>query len=213
MKRLLIVGTAAGGTGYMAEVLRACGLRCGHEAIFHQHNTARDAPFDWTADWDAESSWLAVGRLPLVGPHVVQVVRHPLAVVDSCVNYGFLQARTEHTLAIFRMCPDIELERTPHDRALNYWVQWHTKASLYAHTAYRIESLGWLETADVLTQISWSSERWHAGIVDDVEQVPRNVNTKEDAKFGHWSGHWEDFRPSLADAARRLAASFGYDLD
>lgn len=118
----IVVGTARGGTTYMARLLSSLGVMCGHESIFgylglefaqqiidagetitshvSRHELRLDQPH---AEWfdhrrmRAESSWMAVPFLDqpvLAGAAIIHVVRHPLAVLSSLVtdNHFFQDA-------------------------------------------------------------------------------------------------------------------------
>lgn len=76
--RAVIVGTGRSGSGYIAQVLTAAGVPCGHEGWWN--------PFDGhrAADLLADSSWcaLAIGLDDFDG-EVFHQLRHPLDVVSS----------------------------------------------------------------------------------------------------------------------------------
>lgn len=78
MRRLLVTGTGRSGTAYTAALLSACGLKCGHEAVFNLRLHAFEGEL-------AESSWLAAPFVRDLGPETVVVhqLRNPHAVVQS----------------------------------------------------------------------------------------------------------------------------------
>lgn len=82
----LITGVGRSGTGYMAQLMRDNGYACGHEGYY----SVRGVPDHPLAE--GESSWLSMPFLPIDVP-TVHVVRHPLRVLESRLDSGFLSDR------------------------------------------------------------------------------------------------------------------------
>lgn len=85
----VIVGTGRSASGYLARLLRVCGIACGHETYWRAdgHPSAGGLTCD--------SSWIAapdVLRGDTYGGTILHQTRHPLAVVSSMV------AHPDHTL-------------------------------------------------------------------------------------------------------------------
>lgn len=77
--RLVIMSTGRSGSGWIAKVLTACGVPCGHESVFTVDGLK--PPGSLLAD----SSWCAIGHLRDIPENckIVHVVRNPLSVVRS----------------------------------------------------------------------------------------------------------------------------------
>ena len=86
MRRFLITGCGRSGTKYMAELMGALGISCGHELVF----TSAGYDGEW-GDWPTgESSSYAPPLLDKLPSDVVvfHVVRNPLHVVRSILARG-----------------------------------------------------------------------------------------------------------------------------
>lgn len=210
MKRLLVTGTGRCGTGYIAEVLRASGVPCGHEQIFTDEVILDDKPSDWVMPWIAESSWMAVPRLPLVGVPVVLLVRHPLATIKSLVDLGFFAADTAYTRVAYSVFPEIRREPTPVDRAAMFWTLWNLRAFFYADYVCRVETFGGAELDRILQLADCSN------VVDTeavIGSVPKDTNAKSGQKYADTRVEWEMIRPGIAQPAQALAALWGYTAE
>jgi hypothetical protein len=87
--RILITGCGRSGTHYMANLLTAAGMPCGHETVFSAYGDNK-APFRY------ESSWYAA---PFISQrkditHVIHLVRHPQKVMESFYRIGLLSDLT-----------------------------------------------------------------------------------------------------------------------
>ena len=110
--RFVVVGTGRSGTGYIASLFNAAGLRCGHEDVYNVQAGVRDV---WVkthrptplremrarlgeerrrrrARFDGDASWMAVPRLPHFRGAAFLQVRDPLAVVSSFQGTRFFDA-------------------------------------------------------------------------------------------------------------------------
>jgi hypothetical protein len=139
--RFAVVGTGRSGTGYVAAVLRACGVECGHEAWWRPEGTGERTP-----DLAGDASWLALPDIETgawKGP-VALVVRHPVAVVRSLLGVRFWEPGDGVTEAYRRFalehCPDIDgLDPLP--AAVEWWVAWNERAAAMADVKLRVEDL------------------------------------------------------------------------
>lgn len=82
----LVTGVGRSGTGYMAQLMRDNGYACGHEGYY----SVRGRPSHPMLEGD--SSWLSMPFLPVEVP-TIHVVRHPLRVLESRLDSGFLSER------------------------------------------------------------------------------------------------------------------------
>ena len=141
--RYLITGTGRCGTGYMAQVLRSAGIKCGHEDVFGLGGLeyARQV----MGDWEAESSWLAAPFLddPLLEEvTVVHLVRDPKKVIDSWLGLGYLQGDSPVYHAW--MCahlPWLLSWADPEHRAAAIYIGWNKmiKDKTHATIFHRVE--------------------------------------------------------------------------
>ena len=212
MRRFVVVGTGRSGTGYMSRLLTACGIPCGHEQVFGPAQATRAKPVVW-GKWEADASWLAVPRLPMLGVPVVLVTRHPLPTVRSMVQLGQFTddgADGLYGSVIRAFRPEVYAERTEPDRALAMWVHWTVAAAAHADHILALEHL----TADRLTGVLHD-----LGASVDLDTVQAALDTTPPAnqaahrKRISYRPSWTDHRRQLADLARRLAGLFGYDPD
>lgn len=212
MRRFVVVGTGRSGTGYMSRLLTAIGVPCGHEQVFGPAQATRVKPVVW-GKWEADASWLAVPRLPMLGVPVVLVTRHPLPTVRSMVQLGQFTddgADGLYGSVIREFRPEVYAERTEPDRALAMWVHWTVAAAAHADHILALEHL----TADRLTGVLHDLG---AGVDLDTVQAALDTtppaNRADHRKRISYRPSWTDHRRQLADLARRLAALFGYDPD
>jgi hypothetical protein len=212
----VLVGSGRSGSGWMSHLLRACGVRCGHEQVFTlPAGLDPTSPVDWSG-WDADASWMAVPRLPLPYP-TVAVVRHPLPVVDSMVRIGlFDQSRADpYAQVYYRWRTAVGGELSPQDRALSAW--WHTTAAAVEHAdlIVPVEQVGAGVLADLLVRYAGRGEAVavrQAGLVLAMDTDTAR-NRKGSEKLIGYSGGWHRHRPGLAGRARALAIRLGYDPD
>jgi hypothetical protein len=93
MIELLISGCGRSGTGYMASLLNASGVKCGHEDVFTAFGVMENQD-----QYVADSSWFAV---PYVGDlarstKVIHLVRNPRDVFNSFSRLGMFSDSVWH---------------------------------------------------------------------------------------------------------------------
>lgn len=110
--QVIITGCGRSGTNYMAEVLSAAGLRCGHERAFTVLGP-QTAP-----ELEAESSWYAAPYLDRMdeSTKVLHVARNPSRVVHSFYRIGLCAIDPWHHFTF---------GQPPFMLALKYNVRWH----------------------------------------------------------------------------------------
>lgn len=153
-----VTGTGRCGTGYVAAVLKRCGLDCGHE------NWWTPDPKRVQARLDGDSSWLALPDIETGrwSGAVIHIVRHPVDVVRSFVGLGFPDyVSIPHE-------PDLADVPQP-EKAVEYWVRWNRRCAAVADVTVQVEDLvsriG--EIADLLG---------HPLGTANAAVVPRNIN-------------------------------------
>ncbi|SCL31986.1 hypothetical protein GA0070616_4368 [Micromonospora nigra] len=206
--RFVVTGSGRCGTKYLATLLTAAGVRCGHEQVYNA-----DGPPIWPAGLRADSSWMAVPHLPLPLP-VVLLVRHPLAVVRSWVEIGFFTVDVDNPThrPLRQWAPQVYEEATPADRALSMWLHLTRAALPRAARVVRIEDL---DARQAYRLLRWAGARSRPAR-EAVRSVPQRLNRHEEMRQVVGVRHepvWAVHRPALADAARRLAVDVGIDPD
>lgn len=138
--RFAVVGTGRSGTGYVAALMQASGVNCGHEGWFRP-----DRLDTRTSGLDGDASWLAVPDIETgtwSGP-VAHVARHPVAVVRSLLGIRFFHPEMEqapYPTFAREHCPTIGgLE--PLEAAVEWWVAWNERCALVADVKLRVEDL------------------------------------------------------------------------
>lgn len=204
---LIVTGTGRSGTGYCAEVLRACGVRCGHESVFTPAVALDRQPIDW-GDFEADCSWLAAPVLASAADaHVVLVTRHPMAVVRSWLELRILDRDDDYTRVIRRHTPATMVGAVA-GRALRHWVSWNLLAAAHADEHARLEDL------DLARLARWLHLLGHGHLpiseLSEALATPQDLNSRPDAK--HFIGPLTRtmFDPRLLDRADPVARMFGY---
>lgn len=207
--KLIVVGTGRSGTGYMAALLNACGVRSGHEDVFKPAVVlGRQLP-EW-GDWEADASWMAV---PMLGwlrtaraHHVVLITRHPADAVRSLLGLGIFDRWDDYQAVIREVTPLTMAQPTAPDRALAHWVAWNTAASLCADEVIQLEQLAPGHLVPWLQAMGKDA----AAVEPAFDAVPRNVNDKAGAKTDV-ALERDMFRAPILRTAEHVAASFGYE--
>lgn len=128
--RALILGTGRSGSGYIAQVLRAARVVCGHE--------------DWYNPWDShvdgldiESSWAAIveGVDDFEGP-IFHQVRHPLDVISSLLKQRSAGRYAAMRDRMFPYIPD-----DPVEVALFNWFYFVEACEHVAQRTWRLEDI------------------------------------------------------------------------
>jgi hypothetical protein len=191
-----VVGTGRSGTGYVAALLGAGGVTCGHEGWWRPEGTGERTP-----GLAGDASWLAVPDIESgvwSGP-VAHVVRHPVATVRSLVgtrlfepSEGVSEAYRQFAL---RHCPQVG-DLPPLEAAVEWWVAWNERCAAVAAVKLRVEDL----------RTPWAVAELGAALglrldVRAVRRVSTTVNHRERGDVDH-AGVWQ-----LLDGR---AARFGY---
>ena len=203
--RYVITGTGRCGTGYLAMVMSALGIDCGHETVFGPKATG------W-GNRRGEASWMAVPFLeqlqPFVMadlvdmPFVVHLVRNPLDVVNSLMGIGFFDDEPiEGHHAYLEYVPDhVRAEASPLERACRFVVEWLERSEALADVTLRVESL----TGAALVPLVHAAGAYHsAGEIDQkLAMAPKDVNHRPRGEYG-----WGD----VTDQLRAAAVRYGYE--
>ena len=103
-RRFVIILPPRSGGGYVASVLRQCGINCGHEEVF-----TAGGFIGWNG-YEGDASWFAIGYIADLaqavrdGAYVIHQVRNPLHTVRSMLSSAVVARRSE--FAAFRHVDD-----------------------------------------------------------------------------------------------------------
>lgn len=211
---IVITGAARSGSKYIAEVMKACGLRFGHERIFRQRPKVREALKE--TDLQGDSSWMAVPYLKIY-PAIAAFhqVRHPLRSVNSIVARGFLdegalrwpRGLESYTEFARTYCPEAFHFLPPQDRALAYWTRWNVFAREVCRMTWRVEDVSPELLAYLFKEMGCRVSPEAIGAA--IDDIPHNVNHKQDIEREYT---WDDFSPALAAIAMEWARRYGYEV-
>lgn len=173
--RFVVTGTGRCGTGYMAKLLTAMGVPCGHEMVYKP-----DGP-EWS--WiRGDSSWLAAPHLEAFDGYVLHLVRDPLDVLNSYVGLGFFE--DEHSHGAYRgyaerYAPGVFGHGDPLLRVMAFIVEWNRMVEPHADARMRVEEL----SGDDLLSVVRAAGAHHTSyeIEQAIERAPKNENTRGDA--------------------------------
>lgn len=212
MNRLLVTGIGRSGTKYMAELLTAAGIECGHETLFPTDTKAVPA---W-GNAVAESAWPAapwLGEMRALERDgkverfaVVHLVRHPLDWIASWSQTVWANPhRTRSTRYICKHTGVDWFERIEQDvlsASAQLWVHWNRLVEPYANARLQVEEIGPAELA-MLCGLMGHEAPSEQALAEALEKVPRNVNARP-----HGVVFWDDLGEE--PYFRHLAREYGY---
>lgn len=203
-ERFVVTGSGRCGTQYLAAVLSAAGVPCGHEQVYQD-----DQVRSWE-NWQADSSWMAAAMLDRVDVPVVLLVRHPLAVVRSWVTTWLTDdPATPYSYALRRTAPEVYDWHDPADRALAMWLALNRATLTRAEVVLRLEELDADRLRRLIGWAGWPSDL--APVRYALKTVRGPVDQYQDKRTGLvYEPSWEDHAPELARPALELARSLGY---
>jgi hypothetical protein len=233
MKRLryVVTGTGRSGTVYLARLLTAAAIPCGHESIFTpggiDEARARlegrlpidvsaisvESCGDWLPNADelvADSSYMAAPYIHtdlLEGTRIIHAVRHPLAVINSFVlGLGYFLEPQPTDLwheFIFGHLPELRQHWHPLERAALYYVRWNALIEYRA----RGKDYFFLRLEDGPARLL---RRLGARIADPRLLEVHTVNTRMEGKGGY---SFEDIPAGrVRDELFEIADRYGYTL-
>lgn len=217
-RAVIVSGIGRSGTGYVAEVLRQCGLRATHKHVFRGGQLVPCV--HCLEQIDVEVSGFAMPHLQDPGFRlhpVVLVVRHPLEWLSSwrVKRYAssYLRAHIEQKSA-GKWVPDYGCDPMTGpfvDEALKTWVLWNLHVAKSAHFFFRVEEM---KESDVraIALLSDAEDRlaFTPTITEALEFTPTNFNTA--SHDPRPTLYWRSLpKSSWIDPARKLARHFGYD--
>ncbi len=215
----LVTGCARSGTGYIATVLSALDVPCGHERVFCPTRLEGKQEILWPDDWIGESSWLGApfaAALPEDVP-IFHQVREPVSFVRSKLRTRFFETPSWYKSFAEQVRPQL-LEGTPVERCMRYWLEWNgmiadlgeEAGSERAFQRYRLESIDAEQILAMLEVIG--IERTREQVDEALERLPRDYNTRGNRK-GDQLG-WSDLPAGkLRDEVRAMASAYGYGAE
>ncbi len=143
----IITGTGRCGTVYLAKVLTAIGISCGHEMIFNPDMQRKNSSISsklglHTECLLAESSYMAAPFLKDNKSNIIHLVRNPLKVVLSFYNNNYFSNGNDSLKwenFIKSHLPEINDIKGRMNRCCYYVIQWNRMIEPYAHRRIRLE--------------------------------------------------------------------------
>lgn len=195
--RFVVTGTGRCGTRYLAYVLSASGVTCGHEEVF-----TPDGPGMW-AGRRGDSSWLAAPHLEGFDGYVLHLVRNPLHVVRSLVGMGFFDEALRDAHG-----PYVDYARShiggplgdPVAEACRFVVEWNRMIEPHAHHRVQVETV----TGEDLVPVARAAGGHHAALElqERIDLIPTDINARPRAEHIGWA--------DVTDDLRTLAEEYGY---
>lgn len=192
-RELLIIGCARSGTFYITEVLKACGLRIGHEWI------RSDGVCSWEMTVDSEEVPWGDAKEGCRFDHVFHQVRHPLKVISSLYH---TEPRRSFPF-IRKYLNEIHDEDSRLTVCAKYWYYWNLLAEQQAEFTYKIEDLKYV----------WKELERRLGRQLDksvLKSIPQTTNTRGAVEYFTWEELERELDPDLYGKIRVLAQRYGY---
>lgn len=185
--RFVIVGSGRHGSDYIASVLNAAGIRCGHESWWNPFGCQQEG-------LDGDSSWCAVPFLDDFDGPVFHQVRHPLAVVASLVKAPLWGPYRD------LVAPIVKDDLEPLEYAVRVCLELNERCEQHAARRWRVEDVTAATVDAIATAVDLPVHDPEAAVAS----VPTNTN---------WHGlgfpvGWGDV--PQADRLRDMAYRYGY---
>jgi hypothetical protein len=197
--RFVIVGTGRSGTRYISHLLRAAGIRCGHENWWRLDDNQ-------ATRLEGDASWIATFQVDDFAGQVFHQIRDPLRVVSSFL-YGKKQLlRGGPALDGRRRWVDLIGEDDVAD-ALHITVEWLRKAEEVSEWTWRLEDVDALLLLDICHRIGKPIDPDRAQRA--VDAVPTDTNRH--VSIDRPSLSWDQLPDSeLKRMAMTISRQYGY---
>ena len=149
MDKFLITGTGRCGTTYCADILRVCGINCGHQSVFKHENTL-NSQWDWQ-NYEGDSSYEAVPILDQIkekepSTKIILILRDKHKVAKSWINIGMFaeDMRTKFYMlscVLDKYFPEVLQQKTPYEKAIKFSEQWIEHALYFSDYVFDIDTL------------------------------------------------------------------------
>jgi hypothetical protein len=179
--RFVITGAGRSGTRFVAELLRACGIRAGHEDWWNwlgNRSLRLDGDVSWLAAWNVEG---------FHGP-VLNQLRDPIRVIGS---YAQAHRRKGY-------------DGDPIEYALRVTVERMRKAAEVSHWSWRVEDMDVPLLAEICRRVGFPDAAKHAETA--IAMVPAGMGSHPKEPLA-----WDDLpKSSLKNEAQEIARHYGY---
>lgn len=159
--RFVVTGCGRSGTQYVARLLTAAGIYCGHESTFNAW-PGDQPPLRWRdSPMVGDSSYVAA---PWVGALsrellVVHLLRAPLDQIRSSVGVGHVHGHGKPWVEFIGRQVDLTPYRQPAVRAAAYWLRWNQLVEPHAHVTWRLHEISGDHVRDLAARIGIEVER------------------------------------------------------
>jgi len=223
MNPVIVSGIGRSGTGYVAEVLRRCGLRAKHEAVFRGGAPAKPPHRQELAQLDVEVSGFAMPHLSepeFRNLPVVLCVRHPLDWLASWQKKRYaatylsehLAVQTEDdwiSSALDSTFPPIPTGETPSGKDLLIWAYWTLAVAERAVFFFQVEHLRQIDVEAIALLGGMHDKLDTTRLAKSMFRVPRSINSTRERP--RTPIDWSDITAlKTKRLARAVARRFGY---
>ncbi|WP_108812616.1 hypothetical protein [Sphingorhabdus sp. Alg231-15] len=137
-----IIGTGRSGSTYVADLFKASGYECSHEAYFTPDGPKLRNP-DRGIHCKGDSSWLAIPYLP--DPEIIAIhqIRHPHKVILSTYNLGWFDDKIKNQRMPFYTFAKkhFEFSDDPLRSSLRWYIEWNRRCEAITDKRFQIEKL------------------------------------------------------------------------
>lgn len=203
----VVCGAPHSGLGWTADVLTRLGHGCGHLDAFDAfHNTTAFGPLQ------GEASWMALPFIDDLPPRSVifHQVREPLSVIRGLLRSRLLTATSPERGFVNRHHAGVLDHDDEVRRCMALWLRWNTGLDSFGdgdrpYVRYRVEDLD----ADALAQLA----PLLGGCMSPSEAALRTPPPPEPRSEDDGPRTFDELPAGpLRDEVRRLASSYGYEL-
>jgi hypothetical protein len=193
--RFVIVGTGRSGTRYISRLLRAVGIKCGHENWW----SLKEEP---TTRLHGDASWVATFRLTEYSGQIFHQIRDPLLVVNSLVRGRDELAPGSITHALRSQWVEITGDRVRD--ALEIVSTWVSEAERVAHWSWRLEDVDAKLLVEISNRVGKPVRLERAERAIDTVSTSTNLHTQPDAPAIQWDDIPEsEHKARVLEIARR----------
>lgn len=194
----VIVGTGRSGTRYISQLLRAAGVKCGHENWW-------SLKFEPTTRLQGDASWIATFQVTGFEGHVFHQIRDPLKVITSLVR-----GRPElvpGTIPHEFRSRWVEMTGDPLQDAIAVVIAWVKRAEAVSEWTWRLEDVDPELLREICSRIDRPiSEQRAARAFAAVSRSTNAHRTPDTLPL-----RWDEIPPSdLKDEVQSIARRFGY---